>query len=1121
VAVDDFGRIDSRFRADGRVLRPANRSQTAKTEEKTLAVTDSFSFLSDLDGSSLPSANSVELAKTDNAPTQRTPSPIAESAPSNIKADSPSERKPASSDDSLGLIADFQLGRGASQHRMESGQSLTAGQNVVSLEGMNGGLLAMDSNPTPTLNVIADSRAPKPSTKAQGPAKESFLSRVGHAVASLIGATTEGTFAKELKAINNLEAQTKTLKTPSDFQAKTAEFRQRLASGESLKDIRPEAYAVARRAAEVATGMRAFDCQVSGALAMDGGNIAEMKTGEGKTLTAIMPLYLNALAGKGAHLVTVNDTLASRDAGITKPAFDVLGLSVGTVLEGMSPQERRAGYNADVTYTTDRTLGFDYLRDQTARRPEDRVQREPFFALVDEVDEVLLDEARTPLIVSGKSQQSTGEYETFNTLMGKLKPGDDYQALPENNSVWLTELGLNWVESQLQIQDIDQKLKGCETLPQKAALLKDKLTCQQYANSIRHEQACERLLKNDSLTPEQTANLEAGVQKSKAEREKLGSQKPPFNLYDDDNVHRTRYLEASLKAHVLFHKGTDYIVDEGGVQIVDKNKGRTSDGRRFSNGLHQALEAKEGVKIQEEQKTTATITYPNLFKRYERLSGMTGTAWTSQAELYDSYDLAVVPISTNRPLARTDEVDEVFKTQEEKYAAVARDAAADFFSGKPVLIGTLSVEHNRYVAQELRKLGVPDEALQVLNAESVRGDKAVENEMLEDAGRSGVITVATNMAGRGANIKPDLINFKKISMDVSLAVEKGQPVVVELPQAKDAQWLSDWLGDYQPSIVGKDSKALPEPRQVLIRVGSTGISPTGGLLLNGASEEYETGGLTVYGTERAESRRVDDQLIGRAGRQGAKGRSKFYLSLEDDLFKKHGGSAVDGLAPMFKEPGRGLSGKVLQNLIMNAQTNAEMTHIELRKMTNQHDESLNIHREKYFGLRDGIVDGSLDPKEQFLHRSGNGLVESVFQRLPDKTKWKPADVHAAVAEVERKLQQKLDIPLLKANPTVSVKAKIRAEELRSQLFEIGASFAHKALSGEVSEAALRSDLLDIVDDSWANHLDSMESLKSSAQLQTWVQQDPEIFFKLESVGALEDTLSNLNKSALHWALERQ
>lgn len=775
------------------------------------------------------------------------------------------------------------------------------------------------------------------------------------------------------KVLGELDQMTPNIR----FTAKTEHFRRRLEAGETLEQIRPEAYAVAREAARITTktpkiidGMRAYDCQLLGALTLDNGPFAEMKTGEGKTLAAVLPLYLNGLTGKGAHLVTVNDRLADRDSKKMGPAFEMLGLTVGTVLENMSPEQKRAGYNADITYTTDRNIGFDFLRDQTAKSPSARVQRGFHFAIIDEVDEVLIDEARTPLIISGMGEPAEDEYKVFNEIAKTLVPGKDYYTDPEHYSVWLTDTGGQWVENQLQLLEIDRQMGEAKSPLQQAELKIQKERCLEYGKAIRAEQdAYGAFVKADEAKPgffkrlfgakfdkAGYKKLEQAHEEAQARTDEAAARTPLYELYSEDNSHRVRYMQASLKAHSMFGRDKEYMVapdakrletekkrlldavgpnitDEQmalveaeatrramAVQIVDENKGRTSDGRRYNDGIHQALEAKEYVPIQNEQRTIASVTYPNLFKKYERWSGMSGTCKTSEGEFVKLYDKPVSVVPTNKPIIREDQLDVMFLTAEEKYRAVARDAANDFFEGKPVLIGTLSVEHNLYMANMLFYAGVPWEAIQVLNAETVRGDRAAENEMMSNAGRSGVVTVATNMAGRGADIQPDFVNFKKLSLLTSEALQQNKPVVVELRKQHEAEWMAEWLSAAEPKIVDSQSKEMPGPGQVLIRVvgkdEESGPAPQGGLLLKG--EDYPTDGLAAFLTERANSPRIDNQFKGRSGRQGAPGRTRVYLSMKDDLLQVYGGMQRELLESLIPAAGGVADSRLDQlNLTMN------------------------------------------------------------------------------------------------------------------------------------------------------------------------------------------------------------
>ncbi len=861
--------------------------------------------------------------------------------------------------------------------------------------------------------------ATSPDTRVECP-EPSLLSRAGKALGQLFNVEA-ARFQKEVDAINALEVQAQRLQTPADFQAKTAELKARLAAGASPESLRREAYAVARQAAVVAIGKRPFDCQIMGALAMDSGHIAEMRTGEGKTLTAVLPLYLNALAGKGAHLVTVNDTLAQRDCDDMSPIFTLLGLTCATVLESMTPEQRRAGYAADVTYTTDRALGFDVLRDLTARKLESRVQREPFFALVDEVDEVLLDEARTPLIISGNSRPASPDFQLFNAIVSGLTPGQDFLVERETQSVWLTEAGSSRVDDLLR---------------------------QREPNT--------------------------------------GS------LFSDSNVYRARYLMAALKAHYLLRKDIDYIVTPKGVEIVDRNKGRTSEGRRYNDGLHQALEAKEGVRIQDEQTTVASVTYPNLFKHYPRLAGMSGTAKSSEAELMDLYGLDVVTIPTNKPSRREDLPDVIFATHQEKYAAVADRAAKDFFSGKPVLVGTLSVEHNLYVAQALLKAGVPEQAIQVLNAASVRGDKAIENEIISNAGRSGVITVATNMAGRGADIKPDLINFQQLSAEMIRSATFGG-AAVELSSKKEADWLCQWLAEFSPQVSHTPEGGF----RVALGDGSRHLS----------SADFPTGGLTVYGTARGDSERIDDQLIGRAGRQGAPGTSQFFLSAEDDLMVSLSSAQRQKLIERVIDAGGSLSGSVLDKIRQKAQRTAEGKAAAVREKTQKQDRVLDDQRKEYFAFRDALLGADeTSIRDEFAALVADAVKSEMLNALGHNSHPSVLEARRAAAQAASTLNLPLQLPsLAEGQPE---KDKLR--DLHSEIDSYARSLTLWTLSQMEKttpdvDAALRKELLAIADLSWSEHLEAMETLTEVVGWQALAQKDPDVELRLRAFEMFRET----------------
>ena len=995
-----------------------------------------------------------------------------------------------------------------------------------------------------TLAEIAG-QVSKPKPKEQKPVlpqpplskgrKGSLLRRLGRGFLNFLTSDPNNVFRHELDQINRLESSAAKLKTPEQFQAKTAEFKAALRAGASFDDIRNEAYAVARQAAIVSLGMRPYDCQIQGALAMDDGHIAEMRTGEGKTLTALMPLYLNALAGKGAHLVTVNDTLASRDAKEMAPAFNLLGLSVGTVLEDMKVDEKRAGYAADVTYTTDRALGFDYLRDRTAKNPAARVQREPFFALIDEVDEVLIDEARSPLIISGQGEGFQQDYQEFNQIVAGLEAGKDYYLDRKKHSAWLSETGLVRVENRLQKNALSRELESGASPQRSEAIRAELAEREKLEKLLTEEQAGFQALRDTKRekpgmiarwrgaewNEETLEKAEASLQTSKENREKAVERLPAFNLFSDENSHRVRFLYASLKAHALFEAGDDYTVTDGKVEIVDQNKGRTSEGRRYNDGVHQAIEAKEGVAVNDDQRTIASITYPNMFKQYPRLSGMSGTAKTSEGEFIKLYDLDVQPIPTNKPVIREDQPDLVFRTLEEKYEALATDAAKDFFEGRPVLIGTLSVEHNEYLAKLLLSKGVPRESLQVLNADTVRGDKEGENEMIGQAGRSGVITVATNLAGRGANIKPDLINFKQLAEKTVASAGQGKPVSITVRKKSEAEWLNSWLGD-QASVVPYNSTEAPGPGEVVIRytkgVPEVEQQPEWSaetVMLDGA--DFPTGGLTVYGTERSTSRRIDDQLIGRSGRQGAPGRSRFYLSLEDDLLRIFAGSKLDAIMSHFVDPGKGVSSEILDKLIAEAQGSVEGDHFAAREATNKQDEVLNYQREAFFAMRDDLLDGGKPMRERLETMVFNAVNDAVFDKLPDKDRVKYGQIREALAQASQDLNLPLELPFLNNREPYSDDKRMSADDLAYELQDLvsrgtgKALRAMKALTGRAEEG-VRPILLDVVDDTWSEHLEMMDRLRMGVQWQVLAEKDPEVEYKLQAYDLFGETVGYMNRT---------
>jgi preprotein translocase subunit SecA len=975
--------------------------------------------------------------------------------------------------------------------------------------------------------------SPLPKPPLSAGRRAGILRRLGHGFLNFLTSDPLQPFQRELKDINKLEKTTSQLQTPEQFQAKTEEFRDRLAQGESLADLRVEAYAVARQAAVKALGMRPYDCQVLGALAMDDGHISEMRTGEGKTLTAVMPLYLNALAGKGAHLVTVNDTLAARDAAEMTPAFNLLGMSVGTVLEDMKKDEKRQGYAADITYTTDRALGFDYLRDKTAKNPNQTVQREPFFALIDEVDEVLIDEARSPLIISATGESYQAEYAEMNEVVGTLQPGSDYFLDRKKHSVWLSDSGMARVENTLSRRELKAELQAEPVSERREAIVKELALRDKLDGLISAEQdafgAYQANKKSkpgliqrwrgaewddQALEADKTAHDQALLS-----REEASAKLPAYDLFSDDKSHRVRFLYAALKAHALFEKDKDYTVTDGKVEIVDENKGRTSEGRRYNDGVHQAIEAKEGVAVGDEQRAIASITYPNLFKKYPRLSGMSGTAKSSEHEFLKLYELDVVPVPTNEPVIRTDERDLVFQTLEEKYDALARDASKDFFDGKPVLIGTLSVEHNEYMAKLLLDRGVPRESLQILNAETVRGDKEGENLMIGQAGRSGVISVATNLAGRGANIKPDLINFRQLVSKTLSETESGKPVVVTVRRPSEAEWMKSWLSGMDCTVVPNDHPKGPHTGQIQIRY-TKDVDPApeapqwADETCHLKGEDYPTGGLTVYGTERSSSRRIDDQLIGRSGRQGAPGRSRFYLSLEDDLLRVFAGSKLDPVLSHFTEPGEGVSGAILDTVIAQAQSSVEGDHFASREATNKSDEVLNVQRDAFFQMRDEVLDGGNSLRERLEFMVSSSIWDTM--ELPDKSSHSYGDIRKAVAKAEEDLKCPIPLPFLDSDLKHPDSTKMSTADLKLEIADLVNRQTRKIMrtmnkmTGRAEES-VRPMLLDTIDNSWSDHLEMMESLRMGVQWQSLAQKDPEVEFKLQAFDLFGESVAHVNK----------
>lgn len=1111
---------------------------------------------------------------------------------------------------------------------------------------------------------------------------------IGKGLSSLVLSDPLKPFKAELDEINNWEAETSKLKTPEQFAAKTADFKARLAAGETLDSMRTEAYAVAREAAKQATGMRAFDCQVLGALAMDDGHISEMRTGEGKTLTAVLPLYLNALAGKGAHLITVNETLARRDAEWMGPIFERLGMTVGCVAEKDTPEQKRAGYNCDVTYVSDRALGFDFLRDRGAMHPSERVQRPPFFALIDEVDEVLIDEARTPMILSGPSGAPSKDYGVFSKIVKNLVPGEDFKIDEEKNSVWLTDGGLRFVENELFLSETAAKLAQTPAGSPEAQQMRNELgLAAQMRDAIRAENKAQKAFDDaDYLKPNPFARAlgmngeynkataqaaEESLNKATQAREKLAQSLPGIDLYAEHNMDRIHYLDASLKAHTMYQRGKHYTVENGEVKIVDQNKGRVSEGKRFSNGLHQALEAKEGLEIKSETKTISKITMPELIAQYERKAGMTGTGKTSEHEFIEFYGLDVIEIPTNKPVIRVDQPDIVFATKEAKYQKVVEEAIKSAQDGRPVLIGSVSVNANREIAARLLDAGWPADQLQILNAERVKGGedfhdpnagrsgtitfatgdraqeikhdpvnykkmafsahqavsegkpvlidtdsaqdaeqvqawlngmvpvsltdqpqpgqsgvqirvrssdgsqaqipdgfshldakdfavdkplalkltdtnlaevvdqayqafteglpvvlqaastnevsaaaevlldrglglealpmvcegKEKENVLIGMAGRSGMITVATNMAGRGADIKPDLVATAKISEAAYQKATEGKPVTISVSKESQAVKIQRLMQDYVPVSIAENKEQKAAPGQVLVRVEKEPTKPAEGEFLKG--DDFKTGGLYVIGTERAYSRRVDDQLIGRAGRQGAEGESRFMLSLEDDVPRIFGGENFEPLLNVFGDSQAGVTSGLVNSVMDKAQSRVENQHFEQRDNSAKYDKVNRVQRETLYKFREKVLMGQEDPVELASDFGAQGLAGLVQAELGETRKPSLADINGALKAVT----QRLNLSALQLTED-----KVKPDEIAEKLLpQVKKMFDNPNLSAEKLQRAV----LGQIDLAWQDHLEAMDQLRDGIHLESMAGRKPEEVYVERGFEVFETMLESM------------
>ncbi len=827
---------------------------------------------------------------------------------------------------------------------------------------------------------------------------------IGSFVKKIVGSKNERDLKKlqpAVQEINALEADFEKL-SDAELQAKTEHFRGRLAAGETLDDLLPEAFAVVREASKRVLGLRHFDVQLIGGMVLNSGKIAEMKTGEGKTLMATLPIYLNALSGKGVHVVTVNDYLAKRDAEWMGNVYRFLGLTVDCVVHGLSDSQRKLAYGADITYGTNNEFGFDYLRDNMKFDLAEYVQRDLHYAIVDEVDSILIDEARTPLIISGPSEASSELYFTVDRIIPKLEKGE-------------------------VIEERDGKIGQ---------------TVKHYTGDFTVDEKA----KSSSLTEEGVSKVEKLLNVS--------------NLYEPRNIELLHHVNQALKAHALFKKDVDYVVKDGEVQIVDEFTGRLMPGRRWSDGLHQAVEAKEGVKIASENQTLATITFQNYFRMYDKLAGMTGTAETEATEFREIYGLDVVVIPTNRPMQRQDNADVIYKTEKEKFLAVIEDIIECYKQGQPVLVGTISIDKSEVLSALLKKRGVPHN---VLNAKQHEREAFI----VAQAGRKGSVTIATNMAGRGTDIvlggNPEMMAHSEAA-----AAEDPEARFVEL------------LPEYQ-------QRCKQEKEDVLA-----------------------AGGLYILGTERHESRRIDNQLRGRSGRQGDPGKSRFYLSLEDDLLRIFGSQRVAFVMEKLKIPeGEPIEHGIISKAIENAQKKVEGHNFDIRKHLIEYDDVMNKQREVIYTQRREVLAG------EDLHGTYHGILDETVEDMiasfcPEKTPGSEWDWKRLTEDFINQFNFMPDFSGIDRSTCrhEELDASFK-EQARRRLQEKEEDF-----TPPVMLQLMRILLLQTIDSQWKDHLLSIDHLKEGIGLRGYGQKNPKEEYKREAYGLFMEMMGRVRAEVL-------
>ena len=844
-------------------------------------------------------------------------------------------------------------------------------------------------------------------------------------IKSIFGTYSERELKHIYPIVDRIEALSEEYKAMSDaqLQAKTGEFKERLQKGETLDDILPEAFATVREAADRVLGLRPYRVQLVGGVVLHQGRIAEMKTGEGKTLVATLPAYLNALTGNGVHIVTVNDYLAKRDSEWMGKVHRFLGLKVGLIVHGLTGIERRAAYAADITYGTNNEMGFDYLRDNMAIYKQEQVQRGHAFAIVDEVDSILIDEARTPLIISGMGEKSTQLYDMAEMLVARM--------------------------TKKVVTEVDNKEEEDVNLD---------------ADYVVDEKA-------------RTATLTArGIAKAE---EFFHIE----NLSDPENATLSHHINQAIKAHGTMKRDIDYVVKDGEVIIVDEYTGRLMFGRRYSDGLHQAIEAKEHVTVARENKTLATITFQNYFRLYHKLSGMTGTAMTEQEEFATIYNLDIVEIPTNKPNQRHDHHDVVYKTEAGKYRAVIAQIKESHAKGQPVLVGTVSIEKNELLSSLLVREGIQHNLLNAKNHER-------EAEIVAQAGKLGAVTVATNMAGRGT--------------DIMLG---GNAEYLATADLRKAGYSDEVITD-ATGYAETDNEEILEARKLFAERLAAHKKDTDAE----AEKVREAGGLFIVGTERHDSRRIDNQLRGRAGRQGDPGETRFYISLEDDLMRLFGGERIQAMMERFDlDEDTPIENKMLTRAIENAQTTVESRNFQSRKSVLEYDDVMNKQREIIYQQRQQVLDG-LDIKATIQHMvetSISSKVDQAFGERPtlDMASWRDL-LHSLEGVFFAKGAISLDEDAL---------GDKTAQDL-TDLFLEKATETYEAKEQEITSPVMRElervIMLRVVDEYWMDHIDAMNDLKQGIRLQAYGNTDPVIAYKKESLTMFEEMISAIQEETI-------